>query len=148
MIQAARNRARHRRGPVPRRGTVLVAALVCLLVVMSILTGILQNSLRARRQLRAERDARQADLLLEAGLSRAQFQLARNAEYRGEVWDLPADQIVDRGEAAVTIQANPAEEPAVGWKLQIRAEYPRGNESSIRRSATILIPPQSPNGKE
>ena len=95
---------------------MLVAALVCLLVVMSILVGMLQGSLKARRQLLTERDARQADLLLQAGVNRAQWQLARSAQYRGEVWTLSADQVVDRGEATVTIKTIPAIAPMMVGK--------------------------------
>ena len=56
-----------------RTGAVLVVALVCLFIVMSLLGGMLKGALRERRQLGQQRDLRQTELLLEAGVDRARF---------------------------------------------------------------------------
>lgn len=122
----------------PRQGAVLVVALVCLLIVMTLLGSMLQGTLRVRRQLHAERDLRQTELLLQAGADRAAYRLATAADYRGETWMLPAEAIVGRGEGQVTIAAsrNATDQP---WQLHVVAEYPLGSESSIRRSHTYLV---------
>lgn len=122
-----------------REGTVLVAALVCLLVVMSILAVMLQGTLRVRRQLHTERDARQAQFLLQAGIDRAAFQVSRDANYRGELWKLPPDAIIGKGKGQVTIDVSPGADLR---PLQVRvvAEYPVGDTLSVRRSRTFLIP--------
>jgi hypothetical protein len=73
-----------RAGRRPRRGLVIVAALVCLLIVTSILSSMLQNALRARRQLRIERDRRQVELLVQAGADRAAFRLTTEPSFRGD----------------------------------------------------------------
>jgi hypothetical protein len=54
-------RVRRRRNHRHRRGAVLVVALVCLLVMMTILSQMLFGSMRARRQLHPERDLRQTE---------------------------------------------------------------------------------------
>lgn len=54
-----------------RRGAVLIVALVCMLVMMSIVGGMLQGAVLARRQLHEQRDLRQAEAILEAGADRA-----------------------------------------------------------------------------
>lgn len=130
-----------------RRGSVLVAALVCLLVVMTMLGSMLQGALRARRQLHAERDLRQTELLLQAGVDRAAFRFAGETDYRGETWDLLAESIVGGGEGRVTIEAsrNSEEEP---WQVRVVSEYPLGGESSIRRSRTFLVQSQIPQIQE
>jgi hypothetical protein len=124
-----------------RRGAVLVAALVCLTIVMAIVGGMLKATLAMRRQLRVERDVRQTELLLEAGAARAAFRLAGEADYDGETWELPAEAIIGHGSGRVTIVAS-READTAPWQLKITAEYPLAGESSIRRSRTFFVQPQ------
>ena len=130
-----------------RRGAVLVVTLVAMLVVMALVGGMLKSTLRARRQLLVERDLRQTELLLQAGIDRAAYRLARATDYRGETWDLPADEIVGRGDGRVTISASRSAggEP---WDVHVVAEYPVGDASSIRRSHTFTIEPQRSQAEE
>lgn len=130
-----------------RSGTVLVAALVCLLIVMTMLGSMLQGTLRARRQLHTQRDRRQAELLLQAGADRAAFRLSSESNYRGETWTLPADTIVGTGDGQVTVAAS-RESDEQPWQVRVVAEYPLGSESSIRRSRTFLFPSQVPQVQE
>lgn len=123
-----------------RRGAILVVALVCLVIVMALVGVLLQGTLRARRQLHAERDRRQAELLLQAGLDRAALRAAGQADYSGESWELPAESIAGSGAGLVTIEAARQAESAL-WKIHVVAEYPAGSELSIRRSRTILVQP-------
>jgi hypothetical protein len=124
----------------PRRGVVLVAALVCLLVVTGIVGGMLQGAVRCRRQLHAERDLRQTELLAAAGAARAAGRLAAEAEYDGETWRLESEEILGRGAGVVTIQATPGDD-AGSWQVTIVAEYPAGSELSVRRTRTLTIQP-------
>jgi hypothetical protein len=130
-----------------RRGAVLVAALVCLTVVMALLGCMLLAALRAGKQLHTERDLRQCELLLQAGLDRAAYRLAQETAYRGETWSLPADAIIGNGEGLVTIEVSEAK-PQQPRQLSVNAEYPLGSESSIRRSRSISLPPNSPPSQE
>jgi hypothetical protein len=148
--RATQSPKRARRNLRHRRGSVLVVALVCLLVMMTILSHMLLGSLRARRQLRPERDLRQTELLLEAGANRAVYRLATQSDYRGEAWHLPADSIVGSGDGDVTIAAtrDSSDKP---WQVRIVAEYPRGGQLPIRRSRTFSVPsqpPQKPQSQE
>ncbi|HEY4232837.1 MAG TPA: hypothetical protein VGM76_05410 [Lacipirellulaceae bacterium] len=138
---------RVRRHAGRRHGTVLVAALVCLLVMMTILGNMLLGSLRARRELHPERDLRQTELLLAAGADRAAYRLSTQADYRGEVWHLPGESIVSNGDAQVTIEAT-RDSDTKPWQVRVVAEYPRGGELSIRRSRTFLVPNHSPQTQE
>jgi Tfp pilus assembly protein PilX len=137
-----RRRVRRRRS-----GMVLVAALVCLLIVTSLVGSMLQGTLRARRQLHAERDRRQTELLLEAGADRAASRLAAEPDFRGETWQVPAEAIVGRGEGRVTTEVSSAADNQLpseqSWQVRVVAEYPLGSGSSIRRSRTFFV--TSPN---
>ena len=125
-----------------RRGAVLVAALVCLLIVMTMLGGMLLAAVRSTRQLQRERDLRQCELLLDAGLDRAAQRLATDATYRGEIWSLTFDAITGSGEGQVTIEVASASD-ATSQQINVVAEYPLGGETSIQRSRSILVPPKT-----
>lgn len=126
-----------------RHGAVLVVVLVCLLVIMAILASMLKGTLLAHRQLHKERNLRQTELLLQAGSDRARYRVANDTNYRGETWNLPADAIADKGPGRVTIEVSPADGQAA-QTAKIVAEYPLGDETSIRRSRTFQFPTQKP----
>lgn len=142
-----RSRSTSRAVASERQGTVLVAALVCLLIVMGMLGSMLQGTLRAHRQLHRERDLRQTELLLQAGSDRAVYRLANETSYRGETWNLPADAIAENGAGRVTIEISPADGQAT-LKAQVVAEYPLGGETSIRRSRIFQVPTRKPQEQE
>jgi hypothetical protein len=118
---------------------VLIAALVCLLILTSIIGTMLQTSLRSRRQLRSQRDLIQCELLLQAGVDRAAYRLSGASDYEGETWNVPAEALLGGGGGQVTIEAS-RESDDEPWNLRVAAEYPVGSEHSIRRSRTTTIP--------
>ena len=125
-----------RRSPRGRRGFAVVAALTCLLIVVAIAGSMLQNAIRARRQLHTERDCRQAELLLAAGADRATARLAAEPSFRGDVWELPAESVVDRGAGRVTTEISRAGNDR-SWQVRVVAEYPLDRDFPIRRSHTF-----------
>lgn len=136
-----------RRPPIRRRrrGAILVVAMVCLLVVTAIVGAMLHRAIVARRQLHAERNLRQTELLADAGAERALRRVADDAEYRGETWRLSAGQIIGRDPGEVTIQLTHGadDEP---WSVRVVAAYPADSEVSVRRTRTFTIPqPASPS---
>lgn len=122
-----------------RRGAVLIAALVCLLVVMSLLGSMLLGTLRRTRQLHAERDLRQCELLLQAGVDQAWLQSAAQPDYAGETREFLPTEIIHQGAGRLTIVVQPAT-TELPRQLKITAEYPAGDEFSIRRSRIVPWP--------
>ena len=123
--------------PRERRGTALITALVCLVIVMALLGHMLVGALRISRQLRGERDSRQCELLLWAGLERVAIRAQAAASYTGEVWDVTSSEITGAGDGQVTIQvSHQADMPP---RFHVRAEYPIGSDRSIRRSRTVQL---------
>jgi hypothetical protein len=109
-----------------------------LLVVLGILSGMLHSAIRARRQLHAERDLRQTEMLLEAGLDRAASALRQSADYRGETWNIPAADILGRGDGQMVVEVKDGSD-ANARQVHITAEYPHGSERSVRRSGDFTI---------
>jgi type II secretory pathway component PulK len=125
--------------PTCRRvGFAALAALTCLLIVVAIVASMLQGAIHNRRQLHIERNCRQSEMLLAAGAERAAARLASDPTFRGDVWELPADEIVGRGAGRVTTQVSRSNDPGL-WQVQIVAEYPLGRDFPIQRSQTFQI---------
>jgi hypothetical protein len=81
----------HRSSRRARRGVVLILALLCL-AVLAVVQGSLVKSLVAQRRLLREQAQRhQARWLAESGLERAVWRLRSDPAYRGETWELSAD---------------------------------------------------------
>jgi hypothetical protein len=125
---------RHERGG--RRGVMVIAALTCLLIVTALIGNMLRGAIAARRHLHAERDRRQAELLLQAAADRAARRLASDPQYRGDTWDLPAEAIVGHGAGRVSTELSRSTGDSI-WQAHIVAEYPLGRDFPIRRSQTF-----------
>ena len=128
-----------------RRGAILVAALVCLLIVTSMLGAMLQSALRAHRQMRKERDLRQAELLLQAGVQRAARQRQNDTNERGDTWQLASEEITGHGAGLVVVEPVQQLQQQM-WR--VRAEYPLGKSLSARRSQFLAIRPNEPQHEE
>lgn len=122
--------------PAHRRGAALIAALVCLSIIVGLLGHMLVGALRMQRQLHRERELRQCQLLLEAGLQRGAAQLTKDRAYRGETWEVAlADrQSPDAGRVIIEVVEATNDQPAV---IRAQAEYPLVGANSIRRTQTI-----------
>lgn len=130
------------RGPrrPPRRSAfILVMALITLTVVASVLFGMVSRALADRRQLRAERNLLQTELLADAALRRAETRLAATSNYDGETWELPSEDIAGQGPARVVIAVAPAPSGDDARNIRVVAEYPFGAETSIRRTRTVTL---------
>ncbi len=131
LSSAADNIARPRRG---RHGFMAIATLTCLLVIVAMVFHMLQSSMRARRELLIDRDHRQAELLMEAGAARARFKMDTDDAFPGDVWEIPAKEIVDNGSAKVTTSITRGSDSRI---LQVVAEYPIGRNFPVRCSHTF-----------
>jgi hypothetical protein len=121
-----------------RRGFAVVTALVCLLIVVSIMGSMIQGAIRARRQMHVERDRRQSEMLLFAGATRAMSRLESEPTYVGDVWQLPADAIVGNGAGRVTCEISRIAGDGLR-QLRVVAEYPVDRDFPIRRSQSFEI---------
>lgn len=136
-----------RTSPKQRRAVILIAALVCLSIVVALIGCMLLAALQTGRHLHVERDLRQCELLLAAGIARANNQLLNNPDYRGEKWQFAAEQIIgsSAGEVTIEIAADSASDKP---QFRVVAEYPLGSDTSIRRSQTVFVPITRPTRQE
>ena len=131
-----RHSNRHR--AATRNGLMVVVTLVCLLVVTSIVGSMIKNAIFTRRELLAERDLRQTELMLQSGASRAAARLVTTPDFAGDSWEIPAATAANTGKGRVVTEIT---RTASGMALDIRvvAEYPLDRDFPIRRSQTFHV---------
>jgi hypothetical protein len=137
-----RSHPRTRSTPRPRSGLVLVAAMIALLVATMIGGNVARIVVREHRAVGEAELRLQAEWLVEAGLQRGTGRLARDAEYRGEEWRIPPDDLGGPGVARVEIRIEPIENDPEGtaFTVTVRAEYPIDTPRRATASRTIRVP--------
>ncbi len=133
---------RSHRKPPRRRGAVLMMTLVAVALASVLLTSLMTNALSERRQVRKQRQAVQADWLVEAGLQRAVAQLASDAGYRGETWRVDAKSLGGQHAAVVHIEVSALKQPANARRVVVQADLPEDPPQRVRRQAqfTVQVP--------
>jgi hypothetical protein len=116
-----------------------MTVIVCL-VILTVLGGSLLALARARRrQVRQDERRLQAAWLAEAGVERAAARLARSADYEGETWAVPGADLGGPRGAAVTIAVGPVAGRPGRRAVDVRADYPAGEDDRARRSLRVFI---------
>ncbi len=141
-----------RKGSKPRRGLMVVAVLVCLVVMMLLGAALLKVALLERESNREAERRLQAEWLVESGLERARARLAADASYSGETWtqsaaDLglaepaPASALERNGDRAVGVVTISIDRSGgEGRRLvRVQADYLCGGTHPSRHSEEQLI---------
>ena len=121
-----------------RQASILVCVLVAMAVAMALVVATVQSALQARREVRTQRDLRQMELVLEAGILRATRNLDSNADYGGETWTLSpsANTGFDSVRVEIEVTAQDGPEPR---QVQAIARYPATGPTIIQRSYAFPI---------
>jgi Tfp pilus assembly protein PilX len=135
------------RSPLQRNlrcGTILAAALICLLVVSVLGASLLRRTILEHRQsLQRERQG-QAFWLAESGLQRARAALTASHSYAGETWQVPSDQLADRDAGTITIEVQTDEASPNQRRILVTAAW--GDDQihrvTFRRQIQIKMPDQ------
>jgi type II secretory pathway component PulK len=125
--------------PRPRRGAILVFAMIALLVVSMIGASLMRTAILSLRQLQREQLQLQTAWLADSGCQRALFRLHRDSSYTGEDWAISADQL-KAGSALVHITIAPAPDSKMKQIVTVVAHYPEGTNQQIRISRQMVIP--------
>jgi hypothetical protein len=127
-----------------RRGALMIVALACLLISLSLVATMIQGALRDRRNLRSYRDQRQTHWLVQSAAERAAYRLAHEPDYRGETWKpvVGDGKLAAAGEVVVEATREADDEP---WHVRIVAEYPAGVVQSVRQSHRFEISTVTPS---
>ena len=129
-----------RRKVAPRRAAVLIAVVVCLGVASLLVAAMVSRLMLSHTQMRRQTNVDQAYWLCEAGLQRARQKQAADAEYRGEVWKVPSEDLGGQGSAEVTISIRPADGSDEDHSeqdeatIEVVAKYPIGESFEMQQS--------------
>ncbi len=126
---------------VPRRGTIMIAVMVCLVIATMLLTSMLRTAASQRRALQTRGWEAQARWLAEAGLERAAARLAANGNYSGETWSLKAEQLGSQESATVRIEIQSVSNQPNRRLVRVTADYPDHPHERARqtRQATVQL---------
>ena len=127
-----------------RAGFVSIAVLIALLVIGLVCAGLLKVALARRTEVVMEERRLQAGWLAESGVDRAVARLAASAAYDGETWEIPAEDLGNRGAATVAIRVERVPDRPDRRKVRVQADYPTGSDLRSRQSREIIVAVQSP----
>ena len=122
-----------------RRGTVILIAMVCLLLVMMIGATLMKAAQAEQNQIGRAQSRLQADWLVEAAIERAAAHLANDSAYAGEVWKIPAEEMDSSHPATVTIEIKPTAQQPDHREINIVADYPLQPEKRTRSRKRVLM---------
>src|SRR5262249_50412500 len=105
------------------RGLTAVAVLVCLVIITMISGAILKVGLAQRDQVRSQERRLQAEWLAESGIQRALARLALEPDYRGESWEISAQELGSSEPALVTISVDRLVNHPARRRVRARADY-------------------------
>src|SRR5262249_22480730 len=126
-----------------RRGAVLIAALVCLLVLTLLCGVLLRIALLDQRQQRMSEWRAQATWIAEAGLERAAASIGHSTNYSGETWQISETELSPGYAGLVVIEVPPQTKP--GQKvICVRADYLRDGERVARVSKQLQVTTAGP----
>lgn len=123
-----------------RRGTMLVFAMIALLVTTMIGASLMRTAVTSMRQIQREQQQVQAHWLAEAGCQRALAKLQSDKQYSGEIWDVPADQLLSAAGATVSITVQGETAVNTARTLTAIAEYPKGSATAVRVTKRLSLP--------
>lgn len=122
-----------------RRAAVLIIALVALGVAAMVSLAMLRVIADSRKELRLQTWRAQAGWLAESALDRAAARLARQSDYTGETWKVPADELGGNDAAVVQIRVEPVTDQPARRSIHVVADYPDDPQYRVRESRETVI---------
>jgi len=137
-----------------RRGTILVLAMVCVAITMSIMMLLVRSALSHHAAQTTHVNAAQANWLVESGFERATAKLAVDPSYTGETWEIlpgefgETESDASASPAVVRIEVEPAENGSREREIHVTADYPNSTAHRVRRGKQIVVQLVAPESDE
>lgn len=124
--------------PQNRRGAFLLMAMVCLVLTSALLGTLLKMAVFSRKAAQTEVAALQAEWLAESALDRAAVKLLGDANYQGETWDIPQEELGGKEAGQVIIAVKPGEASHLRT-VEAIARFPVGEPRGVKRTKRIAV---------
>ena len=133
----------HARRTEPRRGAILAAVLVCILVILLVGGALVKSLTLQHRQSRIEQEQLQAMWLAQSALSRAIAEIDLDPNYTGSTWTVELDGPEGARVGVAEIAVELGDGPATHGRITIAARWPNEPVHRIvhRKQFTIQTPP-------
>lgn len=129
------------RSRTPKRGTILVVALVMLTFLLLLSAGLARAVMLIHQSGQRDERRQQAVLLAESGVQRGRQAVHAAAEYQGETWQVPAEVLGNGAAAEVVIRVDAPTESSMKRRIVVEANYPAtGTERFQFRRETEITP--------
>jgi len=124
------------------RGSVLTAAIVCLIVALLLGAALARSIVLQHRMARAELQRLQAFWLAEAGVARAAAALRSKADYPGEVWQFSVVGPAGLLPSAVQIRVETVPDQPQKRLIRAEARVPESvlSGTAYRKQLVIQLP--------
>lgn len=132
--------ALHSVSPVAaRRGTAMVFALMALLLASLMIGSLMRTVSMSHRQLKREEFRLQANLLADAGCSRAISRLRADPDFTSEIWNIPAGSLSADRAATVKLSVATKKDTQPTQLITAIVEYPIGQPNVVRVTRTVSV---------
>jgi hypothetical protein len=128
------NRLRH-----GQRGVVLILILACLAIAAVLLTIGVKLAVTNHRLTQTLGWKVQARWLAESALQRAAAKLAADAEYTGETWKIPAQDLGGQYSGIVKIEIKPVPDQTKQRQLKVEAIFPDDPFDRVQFSKQLTL---------
>ena len=122
-----------------KRGVILLLILGCLAIAGVLFVVGVRMALTAHDLARISLWNLQAQWLAESGLERATAQLAADADYSGETWNIPAENLGAADAGTVKIEVAPAQANGKGRLVKVEATFPDDPIDRVQYSKELLL---------
>ena len=123
----------------PKQGAALIVVLAGLAVTMVMFLAAMKLILVQRKSIELTAWRIQANWLAESGIQRAAARLAADANYRGESWNVSAEELGGRDGGAVTIRVEPTPDKADRRTVRVDADYPSDPQQRARVTRDVTL---------
>jgi hypothetical protein len=130
------------------RGGTLVAAIVCILIIMLCSSAVVQTITMQRSAARLDEQRLQCLLLAESAVGRAKAQCARDPDFKGETWRVPLQSNGTKLFGVSEIEVEPVVNEPRQRRVQIKSRWPDDPIYSVllRKDVVItLLEPGAPS---
>ena len=132
---------------VPRRKCNRGAAMVVVLIGMAVATMIFLSVLKLiavqRQSVELQTRQIQAGWLAESAVQRAVARLSAEADYRGETWNISAQDIGGRDGATIAIRVDDVPGKPDRRTVRVEADYPDDPYQRARQGREVIVRVQS-----
>jgi type II secretory pathway component PulK len=122
-----------------RRGAAMVMILTALALATMIFLAAAKLTIVQRRTIELSARQVQAEWLAESGVQRAAARLAADPKYRGETWNIAAEEFGGRDGGMVTIRVEDVPGKSDRRTLHVEADYPPDPEQRARQTRDVLV---------